>query len=251
MAMDIGLKDKVVLISGGSRGIGSKLCESFASEKSKVYFMYRSNDEEANNTVNRIKEKYPDSTIVAIKADICDEQQCIDTVKKIQDIEGTIDVLVNNAGITRDNLMLMQNKKEWKSVLDVTIDGTYNLTHEVAFIMFAKRKGVIINISSVAGLTGVRGQSNYCTAKAGIIGFTRALSKELGMKNVRVNAVAPGYIETDMTKDLPNLNGIKKNVPLRRLGQPEDVANVVLFLASDLSSYINGQVITVDGGLTS
>ena len=249
--MDVGLKDKVVLISGGSRGIGSKICEAFVSEKSKVYFMYKSNDEEANNTANRIKEKYVDSTIVAIKADVCDEEQCVKAVEKIKEIEGTIDVLVNNAGITRDNLMLVQNKKEWKSVLDVTIDGTYNLTHEVALLMFGKRRGTIINISSIAGLTGVMGQTNYCTAKAGIIGFTKALSKELGMKNVRVNAIAPGYIETDMTKDLSNLNSIKKQIPLRRLGKPEDIANLVLFLASDLSSYINGEVITIDGGLTS
>lgn len=251
MAMDLNLKDKVVLISGGSRGIGAALCEAFVKEKCKVYFMYKSNDEEANNTILKIKKTYDESTIEAMKVDVCNLLDCEKAVDKIIEKEGTIDILINNAGITRDNLILMQDPDEWNSVLDVIIGGAYNLIRKVGLIMFSKRKGSIINISSVAGKTGVLGQTNYCTAKAGIIGLTKALSKELGIKNIRVNSIAPGYIETDMTKNLKNLDSIKKQVPLKRLGKADEVADLAVFLASDAASYINGETVVIDGGLTS
>lgn len=249
--MELNLNGKVVLVTGGSRGIGSGICEAFVRENSKVYFIYKSNEVEANNTVNRIKEKYPESFIVAIRADVTKDIECKNIVNEINEKEGKIDILINNAGITNDGLLLMQTPEEWESVLKVSIGGTYNLIREVGMKMFYKRSGSIINISSVAGTMGVMGQTNYCTAKSAIIGLTRALSKEFGIKNIRVNAIAPGYIETDMTRNLKNLGALKKTIPLKRMGKVEEVANLVVFLASEASGYINGETIIIDGGLTS
>lgn len=248
--MDLNLCDKVILISGGSRGIGSAICEGFVKEKCRVYFTYKSNEEAATNTVNRIKDKYPEGFIISIKADVTNQDECKRIVDEIYDKEGKIDVLVNNAGITNDGLMLMQSNEEWQSVLNVSIGGTYNLIREVGSKMFYNRKGSIINISSVAGIIGVIGQTNYCTAKSAVIGMTRALSKEFGIRNIRVNAIAPGYIETDMTKNLKNIDSLKKTIPLKRLGDVEEVANLAVFLASENSAYINGETIVIDGGLT-
>lgn len=244
-------KDKVVLISGGTGGIGSTLCRAFAREGANIYFTYCNNEEKANKLVSQLKKEYLDSRIYGIKLDITDMEACEKVVSEINGREGKIDVLVNNAGITEDGLFLMQNPNKWKRVIDVNLMGEYNLTVKVAYTMFKKHSGCIINISSVAGLIGVKGQTNYCAAKAAMIGMTKAMAKEFAGKNIRVNAIAPGYIETDMTKDLKGKDSLKASIPLNRFGTPEEVSETAVFLASDKASYINGTVIVVDGGLTS
>ena len=248
--MELGLKNKVILVSGGSRGIGRAICEAFIKEGCRVYFLYKSNSDKAKQFEEYISLNYPEEFIKGIKVDINNSKQCESTVESILEDEGEIHTLINNAGIRQDGLFLMQDPVKWESVIQTNLFGSVTLASKVALSMFASRKGSIINMASVAGFTGVRGQTNYCTAKAGIIGFTKALSKELGMKNVRVNGIAPGYIETDMTENLKNLEELISNVPLRRIGLPKEIAHTAVFLASDAASYINGEVIVVDGGLT-
>ncbi len=248
--MELGLKGKVVLISGGSRGIGEALCEAFAGENCRIYFLYKSNSDLAKQVEKRISETYDGVFIQGIKADITNSLECESVTQTIVDKEGSIDILINNAGIIQDGLFLMQSAEKWESVIKTNLFGNAALTSAVALSMFSNRRGNIINISSTAGIIGVKGQTNYCAAKAGIIGFTKALSKELGMKNIRVNAIAPGYIETDMTSNIKNLKDISTNIPLRRLGLPHEVAKTAVFLSSDAASYINGATIVVDGGLT-
>ncbi|BCJ93203.1 beta-ketoacyl-ACP reductase [Anaerocolumna cellulosilytica] len=247
--MDLNLCNKVVLISGGSRGIGQALCDAFAQENCRVYFFYKKNKTLAEETVASAMEKSANAFVKGIQLDITDGAACENAVHEILDVEGKIDVLINNAGTTKDGLFLSQEFGKWESVIQTNIFGTVKLTSPVAMAMFTKRSGSIINISSVAGLTGVKGQTNYCTSKAGLIGLTKALSKELGLKNIRVNAIAPGYIETDMTKGLKNMNELSKLIPLKRLGLPSEVAKTAVFLASEAASYINGEIIVVDGGL--
>lgn len=247
--MQLNLKDKVVLITGGSRGIGAAICRKFASEGSKLYFTYKSDDSAANSVIDEIRNEYPDSFIKAIKVDLNNYAECDKTVREIFDAENAIDILVNNAGITNDGIFLMQSFDEWYKVIQIDLISAIRFTKEVAFDMLTNRKGCIVNISSIAGLKGVVGQTNYCTAKAGIIGFTKSLANEIGAKGIRINAVAPGYISTELTKDLKQAKTMMSSIPMRRMGTPEEVANTVLFLASDASSYINGAVISVDGGL--
>lgn len=248
--MQLNLKDKIVIVTGGSRGIGAAICKKFAGEGSKVYFTYRSDEAGTNSVVDDIKNEYPDSFIKAIKVDLNDHAECDKVVQEIFDTENAIDVLVNNAGITNDGIFLMQSFEEWYKVVQTDLISAIRFTKEVAFDMLTNRKGSIVNISSIAGLKGVIGQTNYCTAKAGIMGFTKSLANELGAKGIRINAVAPGYINTDLIKDLKQSKTMITSIPMRRTGTPEEVANTVLFLASDASSYINGAVISVDGGLT-
>lgn len=248
--MQLNLKDKIVIVTGGSRGIGASICKKFVGEGSKVYFTYRSDEAGTNSLVDDIKNEYPDSFIKAIKVDMNDHAECDKVVQEIFDIENAIDVLVNNAGITNDGIFLMQSFEEWYKVVQTDLISAIRFTKEVAFNMLTNRKGSIVNISSIAGLKGVIGQTNYCTAKAGIMGFTKSLANELGAKGIRINAVAPGYINTDLIKDLKQSKTMITSIPMRRTGTPEEVANTVLFLASDVSSYINGAVISVDGGLT-
>jgi 3-oxoacyl-[acyl-carrier protein] reductase len=247
--MDLKLTNKVVLISGGSRGIGQALCNAFIEENCRVYFFYKNNEALAEETIAAVREKAADAFIRGIKLDITDGTACEKAVEDILDSEGQIDVLINNAGFTMDGLFLSQEFEKWESVIQTNIFGTVKLTSPVAMAMFSKRSGSIINISSVAGLKGIKGQTNYCASKAGLIGLTKALSKELGLKNIRVNAIAPGYIDTDMTKELKNLKELNSLIPLKRLGLPSEVAKTAVFLASEAASYINGEVIVVDGGL--
>lgn len=251
MEMELNCKGKVVLVSGGTGGIGREVCRAFVDEGAIVYFTFNSNEQKANEFIAEIKEQLPDACIYGLKLDISQLDACEQVVQTIAEREEHIDILVNNAGITKDGLMLSQSSEKWRSVVEVNLFGTYNLIKNVAFPMFAKHKGCIINISSVAGVIGVKGQTNYCASKSAIIGMTKALCKEFEGKNIRVNAVAPGYIETEMTKELKGTDKLKMSIPLKRFGSPKEIANTVLFLASDAAEYINGTVIVVDGGLLS
>ncbi len=240
--------NQVIVVTGGNRGIGKAIVRAFSKEGGKVFFIYSKNVDEAETVVKQIRDE--GCFCEMIKCDIANQEECEHAITSIIKQTGKIDVLINNAGITKDGIMLMQSSDDWKSVMDVNFFGTYNITRQVILNMIKNRCGNIINVSSVAGLHGVAGQTNYCSSKAAIIGFTKALSREIGGKNIRVNAIAPGYIETDMTDSIPNRDIIIKNIPQKRYGKPEEVASVAMFLASGESSYVNGATIVIDGGYT-
>lgn len=240
---------KVVFITGATRGIGKQIAITFAKEGYDVAINYRKENEELENTKKAIEEtgrKY-----FAVKGDVSSFEDCERFVKEIINEYGKIDVLVNNAGITKDALLMRMKKEDFESVIDVNLVGTFNVTKNVIPYMMKARNGRIINISSIVGVSGNSGQTNYSASKAGIIGFTKSLAKEIASRNILVNAVAPGFIETNMTDVLKDeiKDVISKQIPLNRMGKAEDVANVVKFLASEDSSYITGQVINVDGGM--
>jgi len=243
------LENKNVLITGASRGIGKAIALKFAEHGANVAFsdlMYDDN--------MMALEKELSAFGVKAKGFASDASSLTGSEQLITDVValfGTIEVLVNNAGITRDNLLMRMEEKDWDMVLNVNLKSVFNLTKAVQRYMLKQRQGSIINMASVVGISGNAGQSNYSASKAGIIGFTKSIAKELGSRNVRCNAIAPGFIETDMTAKLPQeiVENWVKNIPLRRSGKPEDVANLALFLASDLSSYISGQVVNVCGGM--
>ncbi len=243
------LKGKVAVVTGASRGIGKAIALSLANEGAKVVINYNSNEEEANKVVETIKSF--GSEAVAVKANIADFNAAQEMIEKTVEAFGTVDILVNNAGITKDNLLLRMSEQDFDQVIDVNLKGYFNCTKAVSRLMLKNKSGKIINITSVIGITGNTGQANYAAAKAGVIGFTKSLAKEFGSKGINVNAVAPGYIQTDMTDKLPDniKEKIAENIPLKSLGNPEDVANLVGFLASEDSRYITGQVISVDGGM--
>ncbi len=210
---------------------------------------YRKENEELKNTKKEI-EKF-NVKCIAVKGDVSNFDDAKNMVEDIINKFGSIDVLVNNAGITKDMLLMRMKKEDFEQVIDVNLVGTFNITKNVVPYMMKKRDGRIINISSVVGISGNAGQTNYSASKAGIIGFTKSLAKEIGSRNILVNAVAPGFIKTEMTENLPEdiKENINKNIPVKRIGNVRDVANVVKFLASEDSSYITGQVINVDGGM--
>ena len=240
---------KVALITGGTRGIGREIAKKFAKEGCNLVLNYVSD----NTDVEKIKSEFNEYGIdvLVLKADVSVFSDCENLVKEAIEKFGKIDILVNNAGITKDTLIAMMKEDAFDKVIDVNLKGTFNVTKNVVPYMMKKRNGNIINISSVVGVVGNAGQSNYAASKAGIIGFTKSLAKELAPRNIRVNAVAPGFIDTDMTSVLSDK--VKENInlqnPLKRMGKAEEVANVVSFLANDESSYITGQVINVDGGM--
>ncbi len=236
---------KVALVTGGSRGIGKACAIELANAGFDVAINYVGNEEAANNTVNELKNLGSDS--VAFKFDVTNEEAVNEGVKQVVEKYGKIDVLVNNAGITRDGLFMRMNSENWNAVINTNLNSAYYVTQPIIKLMMKQRSGAIINMSSIVGLYGNAGQANYAAAKAGLIGFTKSLAKELGSRNIRVNAVAPGFIQTDMTKDL-KLDGVEEHIPLRRLGLPEDIAKAVKFLAVD-ATYVTGQVLAVDGGL--
>ena len=240
---------KVVLITGGTRGIGSEIAKKFAKEGCNLVLNYVSD----NTDVEKIKSEFNEYGIdvLVLKADVSVFSDCENLVKEAIEKFGKIDILVNNAGITKDTLIAMMKEDAFDKVIDVNLKGTFNVTKNVVPYMMKKRNGNIINISSVVGVVGNAGQSNYAASKAGIIGFTKSLAKELAPRNIRVNAVAPGFIDTDMTSVLSDKvkENINLQIPLKRMGKAEEVANVVSFLANDESSYITGQVINVDGGM--
>ncbi len=240
---------KVALITGATRGIGKQIAIKLAKEGYNIAINYRKENEELENTKREIEEQ--NVKCLAVQGDVSNFEDTKRFVDEVINEFGAIDVLVNNAGITKDMLILRMQKEDFESVVNVNLTGTFNVTKNVVPYMMKKRSGRIINISSVVGISGNAGQTNYSASKAGIIGFTKSLAKEVASRNILVNAVAPGFIETDMTSILKDdvKAEIAKNIPLKRMGKAEDVANVVKFLASDDSSYVTGQVLQVDGGM--
>lgn len=242
-------ENKIVLVTGAGRGIGASIARRFASEGAEVIVNYSGNDEAAQKTVDEIKATGGQSQ--KYKCSVNDSESVKVMIDEIIKEFGRIDILVNNAGITKDGLMLRMTDEDFDRVIDVNLKGTFNCTKYVSKYMLKQKSGKIINISSVVGLSGNAGQVNYSASKAGIIGITKSAAKELSSRGITVNAVAPGYVDTDMTKVLSDniRNEILKNIPLQRMGNVEDISNCVAFLASEDASYITGQVISVDGGM--
>ena len=241
--------NKLAIITGGARGIGKQIALTFAKEGYNIAINYRTENEDLKNTKKEIEEN--NVKCFTFQGDVTNFKDCEQFVKQIVEEFGNIDVLVNNAGITRDTLLMRMKEEDFKQVIDTNLIGTFNVTKNVIGNMIKARNGRIINISSVVGISGNAGQTNYSASKAGIIGFTKSLAKEVASRNITVNAVAPGFIETQMTDVLKEdiKEEIAKKIPLKRMGTPQDVANVVKFLASNDSSYITGQVINIDGGM--
>jgi 3-oxoacyl-[acyl-carrier protein] reductase len=237
---------KVALVTGASRGIGGAVAVELATARYYVIINYKSNDQAAAASLERVREAGGDGEIM--KFDVADSAETEGAIEDIVKRFPVIDVLVNNAGITADNLFLMMSESEWDSVIATTLKGFYNMTKPVLKRMLRQKKGSVVSISSAAALMGNKGQANYAAAKAGIIGASRSIAAEVAKKGIRVNVVAPGLIETDMIKDAP-LEMIRSIIPMGRIGRPEEVARVVRFLCSDDASYITGQVISVNGGL--
>lgn len=243
------LENKTALVTGASRGIGEAVAIKFAEHGANIAFTYLSSDERAR----ALEEKLTAMGVKAkgYKSDAADYAAAEQLAKDVQEDFGTIDVCVNNAGISRDNLLLRLTEQQWDEVINANLKSIYNLTKQVIRPMMKARSGSIINMSSVVGVSGNGGQSSYAASKAGVIGFTKSIALELGSRNIRCNAIAPGFIETDMTgylKDGDTEEWFKK-IPLARFGKSEEVANVALFLASDMSSYVTGQVLGVCGGM--
>ncbi len=244
------LTGKVALITGAARGIGKAIALKFAAEGADIAFSDLNNDEHMKATEAEIA-----AVGVKAKGYASNAASLANSEKLIADVVndfGKIDILVNNAGITRDNLLLRMTEQDWDAVLTVNLKSAFNLTKSVQRHMIKQRNGSIINMSSVVGVNGNAGQSNYSASKAGLIGFTKSIAQELGSRGIRCNAIAPGFIETEMTKKLPDdvRETWIKAIPLRRAGKPEDVADVATFLASELSSYVSGQVVNVCGGMS-
>ena len=243
------LKGKTALITGAARGIGKAIAMKLASEGADIAFTDLKEDDNFRNTVEEIRALGVQCRGYASNA--ADFEQAHAAVEQIIKDFGRIDVLVNNAGITRDGLMMRMSEQQWDSVITVNLKSAFNFTHAVVPVMARQRGGSIINISSVVGVNGNAGQCNYSASKAGLIGLAKSIAKEMGSRGIRANAIAPGFIVTDMTNALPQevRDEWNKKIPLRRGGTPEDLANVALFLASDLSSYVTAQVIVCDGGM--
>ncbi|WP_204486584.1 3-oxoacyl-[acyl-carrier-protein] reductase [Caldicoprobacter guelmensis] len=243
------LEGKTALVTGASRGIGRAIALYLAELGAQVAVNYSSSEQRALEVVEAIQEK--GGRAIAVKADVSNPQEVEAMFERVLEEFGDLDILVNNAGITRDGLLIRMKQEDWDAVLDTNLKGVYNCSKAAAKIMIKKRRGKIINISSVVGVAGNAGQANYAAAKAGVIGFSKAIARELAPRNIQVNVVAPGFIETDMTAALPESvkQEMLKQIPLGRYGDPMDVAYVVGFLASDKSQYITGQVIHVDGGM--
>jgi 3-oxoacyl-[acyl-carrier protein] reductase len=243
------LENKTALITGGSRGIGEAIAVKFAEQGAQIAFTYMSSEEKANALVERlsgfgVKAK-------GYKSDAADYQAAEQLAEAVQKEFGNIDICVNNAGISRDNLLLRVSPTQWDEVIQANLRSVFNLTKQVIRPMMKARSGSIINMSSIVGEKGNAGQSAYAASKAGILGFTKSIAQELGSRNIRCNAIAPGFIETDMTHYLKEGDAAQwfEKIPLQRFGKPEEVANIALFLASDLSSYVTGQVLSVCGGM--
>lgn len=256
------LKDKVAIVTGGSRGIGRGIVKAFAEQGASVAFTYNSNRESAESLINEVGVKhlethandpssYHNPKLNLYQSNAADFNQAQELVTKVLRDFGRIDVLVNNAGITRDNLLMRMSEEDFDRIVEVNLKSVFNLTKATQRSFLKARRGSIINLSSIVGIKGNAGQSNYAATKAGMIGFSKSIALEFGSRNIRCNVVAPGFIETDMTSSLPELvvNEWTKKIPLRRTGKPQDIANACVFLASDLSEYITGQVLVVDGGL--
>lgn len=244
------LKDKVAVVTGGARGIGREISGTFLKEGAVVY-IFDVDRGQGDKTVREFKSVYGKNKINFLEVDITNEENVESSIEKIIGIEEGIDILVNNAGITRDNLILRMSLEDWQKVIDINLTGAFICSKYVVKNMVKKRSGKIINISSIVGVHGNAGQSNYSSSKAGIIGLTKTLARELAGRNILVNAIAPGYIETEMTERLSDKvkEKLMEQIPIGRLGSVKDVAKTVLFLASDDSNYITGTVISLDGGM--
>jgi 3-oxoacyl-[acyl-carrier protein] reductase len=244
------LENKVAIVTGGSRGIGEAIVLKFAESGAHVAFTYVSSDEKAKALEEKIKRFGVNAKAYKSNAGIFEE--CEKMVSDVVKEFGTVDICVNNAGISKDNLLLRMTEQQWDEVMATNLKSVFNMTKQVIRPMMKSKKGSIINMSSIIGMRGNAGQSSYAASKAGIIGFTKSIAAELGSRNVRCNAIAPGFIETDMTHYLKEGDAAKSfldKIPLGRFGSGEEIANVTLFLASDMSSYITGQVISTCGGL--
>jgi 3-oxoacyl-[acyl-carrier protein] reductase len=243
------LESKVAIVTGGSRGIGKAICQTFAENGCDVAFTYNNSKESAESLAKDLK-----NIGINAKAYKSDASSFDDATQLVEDVIndfGKIDILVNNAGIKKDNLLMRMNKEDFDSVVNTNLSSVFNLTKASIRTFLKQRSGSIINISSVVGVKGNAGQSNYSASKAGIIGFSKSVALELGSRNIRSNVIAPGFIETDMTDSLSEdvINSWKESIPLKRGGKPSDVGNACVFLASDMSSYITGQVLHIDGGM--
>jgi len=241
------LQDKVAMITGSSRGIGREVAKAFAKEGAKIIVHYNNHKQEAENTL-RLIEKFG-SVGQILQADLSDRVQAASLVKEARMVFGGLDILVNNAGIRRDSLMLTMRDDDWHEVIRTNLDSVFYCSKAVGKQMVCQKSGVIVNIASLSGITGRAAQTNYAASKAGVIGLTKSLALELARWNIRVNAVVPGMIATDMTKDLDTKIINSLNIPLGRLGSPEEVAQCAVFLASDMSSYMTGATIDVNGGV--
>lgn len=243
------LKGKCAVITGAARGIGKAVALKLASLGANIVLNYRSSEKEVKEVENLIKDMGVE--VISVKGDISKLDEVENLVSVAKEKFGCIDIMVNNAGITKDTLILRMKEEDFDTVIDINLKGVFNCLKCITPIMVKQKHGKIINLSSVVGISGNAGQVNYSASKAGVIGMTKSLAKEVGSRGINVNAVAPGYIETDMTEALGDKykEEVKKNIPLKKLGKPEDVANVVAFLSSEASDYVTGQVIQVDGGM--
>ncbi len=235
-------ENKIVIVTGGSRGIGKAIAMKFAEAKAKVYITYKNSVE---------SEVFDSAGIKYAKCDAANTKEVQDFIDSVIKDNSRIDILVNNAGLTKDGLLMRMSEADWDIVLDTNAKGVFNFTKAVTRQMISQKQGKIVNISSVVGITGNAGQSNYAASKAAVIGFTKSIAKELASRNINVNCIAPGYIDTDMTNKLNDTikQGILDAVPLKRIGDGSDIANAVMFLSSEQASYITGQTICVDGGM--
>ena len=242
---------KNVVVTGGSRGIGAAIVEAFAMNGANVIFTYHSNEVAAYDVKKGLDKKFSGQTFTAVQCDVSKNSSVTEFFENYLDNDESVDVLVNNAGITDDSLMIMLDSDKWEKVIQTNLTGAYYLTQKVSYKMLKQRNGSIVNISSVAGVYGNAGQCNYSAAKAGLIGMSKSLSKEMASSNVRVNVVAPGFIATDMTDKLGESvrKSIIDKIAIKRMGEAIDVAEAVIFIASDKAKYITGQTIIVDGGL--
>lgn len=243
------LKGKTAIVTGGSRGIGKSIALELASKGANVVVNCTKSIESAEAVIKEIQKMGVSG--MAVKADVSKSEEVENLVNEVLNTFGSIDILVNNAGITRDNLIIRMTEKDFDDVISTNLKGAFICTKAISKVMIKQKSGKIINVSSVVGIVGNAGQSNYAAAKAGLIGFTKSMAKELAKRGINVNAVAPGFIETDMTSKLPEKvkEEFVNNIPLMRVGKPEDIAKAVLFLASEYSDYITGQVINIDGGM--
>jgi len=243
------LEGKTAIITGGSRGIGKGIVETFAKHGANVAFTYNSSAEAAEAiAVEASKEGVK---VIAYKSNAANFEESQELAAKVLEEFGSIDILINNAGITKDNLLMRISEEDFDQVIEVNLKSVFNMTKAVQRTMLKQRSGSIINMSSVVGLKGNAGQTNYAASKAGIIGFTKSVALELGSRNIRCKAIAPGFIETEMTGKLDEavVQGWREAIPLKRGGSPEDIANACVYLASELSGYVTGQVLNVDGGM--
>ncbi|WP_456465709.1 3-oxoacyl-[acyl-carrier-protein] reductase [Desulfurobacterium sp.] len=243
MAKSIDLSGKVALVTGGTRGIGRAIAVALKSAGATVYI--------TGTNEERTKQAAEEIGVNGVKMNVCDREEVKKVVSEIAEKEEKIDILINNAGITRDTLFMRMKDEDWDAVIETNLTGIYNVTRQVVPLMMKKKTGSIVNISSVVGFTGNPGQVNYSSTKAALVGFTKSLAKEVASRGIRVNAVAPGYITTDMTQKIPEKvkEALIKSIPMRREGEPSEVADAVLFLVSDMASYITGTTIHVNGGL--